>query len=124
MSFWFVGDEEPVDPRFREAGSATFLYFMAGAHCMREVRNRQQLPAEWLVPDHFVRSWPNGARAAGKLVKVGLWERIDGGYCFAWIRPQNTPAAIRANRAKELQKWERRQARKRRSALRTIPGGS
>ncbi len=120
-----MGDEEPDDRRFRQAGiAASGLYHMAGAQCMHEVRNRQRLPVEWLIPDHFVRSWPNGARAAGKLVEVGLWERVEGGYCFAWVRPQNTPAAVRAKRAKELLKWERKQARKRRSAFTTIPGGS
>jgi hypothetical protein len=127
VSFWFIGDEEPEDPRFRKAGLAAWgLYDAAGAQCMHEVHNQRErlLPAEWFVPDHFVRSWPNGARAASKLVQVGLWERGDGGYCFKWIRPQNTPDALRANRAKELRKWHEKQAKKRRDALQVIPGGS
>ena len=60
-----------------------------------------------------MRSWPNGARSAARLVQVGLWEHTDGGYFYAWIRKQNTPDAIRANRAKELRKWERKQTRNR-----------
>ena len=119
VSFWFTGDEEPKDQRFRDAGlAACGLYQMAGAQCMREVRNqREALPAKWFVPDHFVRSWPNGARVAARLVQVGLWERTDDGYFYAWIRQQNTPEALRDKRAKELQKWERKQTRKRASEL-------
>lgn len=132
MSFWFTGDEEPDDQRFRDAGlAACGLYQMAGAACMGKVRNqRTPLPARWFVPDHLVRSWPNGARSAARLVRVGLWERTDGGYFYVWIRKQNTPEALRANRAKELRKWERKQTRKRatelpavRPHLRGIAGG-
>jgi hypothetical protein len=124
VSFWFIGDEEVDDPRFYEAGlAARGLYYAAGGQCMREARGRP-LPAEWFIPDRWVRGWPNGQRTAGRLVQVGLWERVDGGYCFAWIRPQNTPAALKANRAKELRKWEQKQARKRRSGFQAIAGGS
>jgi hypothetical protein len=106
MSFWFTGDEEPEDPRFREAGvAACGLYHMSGAHCMRQVRNqRDVLPAEWFISDHWVRGWPNGPRTAGRLVQAGLWESVDGGYRFAWIRDQNTPAAVGRARARERDK--------------------
>jgi hypothetical protein len=40
-----------------------------------------------------VKGWPSGLRAAGRLVEVGLWERVQGGYRFVWIRDQNRPAA-------------------------------
>jgi hypothetical protein len=127
MTFWFIGDEEPEDARFRKAGlAACGLYFAAGAQCMHEVHNQPQrvLPTEWFVPDHLVRGWPNGARAAGKLVAVGLWERVDDGYYFRWIRRQNTPDALRATREMERKKWEKRAARERRRRFQTIPGGS
>jgi hypothetical protein len=127
VSFWFVGDEEPEDPRFREAGLSAFgLYFAAGAQCMHEVRNQRQrlLPAEWFIPDHFVRSWPNGARAAGRLVQVGLWERADDGYYFNWIRDQNKPDTLRARRAMEREKKDRARSAARRASLHVIPGGS
>jgi hypothetical protein len=124
MSFWFIGDEEVDDPRFCEAGmAARGLYYAAGGWCMHEARGRP-LPDEWFIPDRWVRGWHGGARAAGRLVRAGLWERGDGGYWFKWIRPQNTPDTVRAVRAKELRKWHEKQARRRRSAFNVIPGGS
>jgi hypothetical protein len=106
MSFWFVGDEEADDPRFLEAGmAASWLYTAAGSWCMREVRGRRNpLPAEWFIPTRWVRTWPNGARLAGRLVRVGLWERVADGYCFAWIRDQNKPDALRQQRKHEREK--------------------
>jgi len=110
MSFWFVGDEEPEDPRFRDAGiAASGLYNMAGARCMRQVRDRHEpLPAQWFVPDHWVKAWFSSpqlaGRAASRLVRAGLWERVDGGYGFAWLRDQNTPDAIRRTRKRERDK--------------------
>ena len=124
MSFWFIGDEECDDPRFHQAGAgACGLYFMAGSQCMRGVYKRD-LPAEWFVPDHWVRRWPNGARAAGRLVQVGLWERADGGYYYKWIRPQNTPDALRATREMERKKKDRARTAARRASFTVIPGAS
>jgi hypothetical protein len=128
MSFWFVGDEECDDPRFCEAGmSARGFYYAAGAWCMRQVRGAHgdPIPAEWFVPDRWVRGWSNGARMANALVRVGLWERLDGGYCFKWIREQNKPETLRAMRAMEREKKSRtRAAAARRPSFRMIPGGS
>jgi hypothetical protein len=112
MTFWLMGDEEPADDRFRAAGiAASGLYHMAGAQCMREVRNqRDPLPAQWFIPDHWVRGWPSGPRTASRLVQVGLWERVDGGYRFAWIRDQNTPAAVGRSRARYREKKRNQRA--------------
>ena len=119
MTFWQIGDEEPEDPRFVAAGpGACGLYHMAGAWCMRQVRYRPEIevPPEWFVPDRWVRGWPNGARLANRLVDVGLWARVRGGYHYAWIRPGNTADYVRDKRAGERRKWEAKQAKKRQAA--------
>ncbi len=107
MTFWNIGDEEPEDPRFIEAGpGACGLYFMAGASCMRRVRYRpeSEIPPEWFVPDTWVKGWPDGARLASRLVDVGLWHRVAGGYLYAWIQPRNTAEAVRGKRKRERAK--------------------
>lgn len=119
MTFWQIGDEEPEDPRFTDAGpGACGLYHMAGAWCMRQVRYRpeHEVPTEWLVPERYVKGWPNGARLANRLIDVGLWYRVRGGYHYAWIRPGNTAEYVRAKREAERRKWESKQARKRAEA--------
>ena len=98
MTFWNIGDEEHEDERFRAVPGGFGLYHGAGSYCLGQVRGRRiELPAEWFVPDHFVRGWDNGhgpAIAKG-LVSVGLWEQVRGGYRFAWIRDSNTPDRVR-----------------------------
>jgi hypothetical protein len=107
MTFWLIGDEEPEDSRFIAAGpGACGLYFMAGAHCMRQTRYRpeDEIPTEWFVSDQWVRGWPNGARLAQRLVENGLWARTPGGYLFDWIQERNTAEAVRVKREKERAK--------------------
>jgi hypothetical protein len=116
MTYWLIGDEEPEDHRFIQAGpGACGLYFMAGAWCMRQIRYRpeSEIPPEWFIPDHYVRSWPNGARLAARLVHTGLWVSVEGGYYFTWIQPDNTADHVRGERKRERDKWARRQAAKR-----------
>lgn len=116
MTFWQIGDEESEDPRFLTAGpGACGIYHMAGSWCMRQVRYRpeQEIPEEWFVPDRWVRGWPNGVRLANRLVEVGLWYRVVGGYGYAWLRSGNTAKYVRDRRAAERKKWEQKQARKR-----------
>lgn len=116
MTYWHIGDEEPEDPRFVTAGpGACGLYFMAGAWCLRQVRYRpeNEIPGEWLISDRWVRGWPNGVRLAGRLVDVGLWLRVQGGYEYGWLQQRNTADAVRTNRKKEREKWEAKAARKR-----------
>lgn len=116
MTFWEIGDEEPEDPRFVSAGpGACGLYFMAGAWCMRQVRYRpeNEIPDEWLIPDRWVRGWPNGVRLAGRLVDVGLWIQVDGGYRYGWLQPRNAAESVRTKRKKERDKWAAKAARRR-----------
>lgn len=115
MTFWQIGDEEPEDPRFIAAGpGACGLYHMAGAWCMRQVRYRpeSEIPREWIVPDRWVKGWPNGVRLANRLMTSGLWYRVHGGYGYAWIRPSNNTDYVREKRAAERRKWDAKQARK------------
>jgi len=103
VTYFNVGDEEHADPRFRAVPGGLGLYVGAGSWCMAQVRGqRVELPAEWFVPDHFVRSWDNGrgATIAKGLVRVSIFARVDdtgleSGYRFAWIRDNNTPDAVR-----------------------------
>lgn len=115
MAYWNTGDEDSDDSRFRAAGlSGCGMYVMAGSWCMGQVRGRfeEALPVEWFVPDHWVRGWDGGTRTATKLVKCGLWKRVEGGYLFAVIRPNNTPDAVR-----EVRKGARDRKRRQRSEL-------
>ena len=115
MTYWLTGSEELDDPRFRKAGPAAIgLYVWSGEWCMDQVRYRPaKIPAEWFIPDHWVRSWPNGARVAARLVSTGLWERVEGGYRFGWIRPENTADHVRAERKRKATEKARQRAEKR-----------
>jgi hypothetical protein len=111
MTFWNVGDEEHSDPRYEMAGAGSFeLYHKAGSWCMGQVRGRPEaeIPLEWFVPDSFVRSQQNGSRIAKRLVAVGMWERVDYGYRFAWIRDGNTTDYVRRRRKADREKPSRR----------------
>ena len=113
MTFWYIGDEEPDDPRFIQAGlAAPGLYHMTGAWYLRQVRYgpEREIPAEGFIPETWVRSWPNGIRLANRLVRVGLWIEVDGGYRYGWIRWQNAVDAVRIQRKRERDKWARKQA--------------
>ena len=81
------------------------LYTAAGSWCMSKIRGRHypSIPTEWFIPDEWVNGQTNGARIARRLVRNGIWERREGelGYRFAWIRPQNTPAAVLEHRARD-----------------------
>jgi hypothetical protein len=63
---------------------------------------RGELPAEWFIPDHFIRGWDDGRgpRIAKALERVGILARVDHGelergYRFVWIRECNTPETVR-----------------------------
>ncbi|WAJ43130.1 hypothetical protein OK015_18085 [Mycobacterium sp. Aquia_216] len=114
MTFWNVGDEEHSDPRFVRAGSGSFeLYHKAGSWCMGQIRGRpeEEIPVDWFVPDEFVRGQHNGTRLAKGLIAQGMWERVEHGYRFAWIREGNKPDAVRTIRKRERDKKPRQRAR-------------
>jgi hypothetical protein len=112
MTFWHTGDEEHEDPRFRAVPGGLGLYVTAGSWCMSRVRYRPEaeLPAEWFIPDEWVKGQPSGRRIAAGLERQCVWERLDGGYRYAWIRYQNTPDYVRRQRKREREKKAKRHA--------------
>lgn len=107
--FWFVGEEEHNDPRFSTASLG--LYVRAGSWCMHEVHNRRmELPPEWEVPAWVIKGW-GATRLANELIAQGIWERVPNGYVFDWIRPQNTPEALRQKRKGATNRQAVRRAR-------------
>ena len=114
MVFWNVGDEEHSDPRFIRAGEGSFeLYHKSGSWCLGQVRGRPEaeIPVEWFVPDEWVRGQRHGPRLAKGLVAQGLWERVEHGYRFAWIRAGNTADYVRRKRKQDREKPYRKRGR-------------
>ena len=69
MSWFKIDDGLHGHPKARAAGLAAMgLWAVAGAYSAA-------YNLEGHVPDHYVRSWPNGTKLAGILVQVGLWHR-------------------------------------------------
>jgi hypothetical protein len=128
MTFWLTGDEEPDDERFRAVPGGLGLYAGAGAWCMSKVRYRPEaeIPAEWFVPYHFIKWWPNGPRIAAGLERQSIWERARdadrNGYRFGWIRSQNTPDAVRRQRKHEREKKAKQRAMSPRESSACPPG--
>jgi hypothetical protein len=111
VTFWNVGDEEHSDPRFVRAGQGSFeLYHKAGSWCMGQVRGRPEaeIPIEWFIPDEWVKGQRNGPRIAKGLIAQGMWERVDYGYRFGWIRDGNTTDYVRKRRKTDREKPSRR----------------
>lgn len=106
MAWWYVGDEEADDERFRAVPGGLGLYVGAGSHCLRQIRYRPEaeIPPEWFIPDHWIKGWPNGSRIANALAREGLFVKMYGGFGFAWIREQNTADAVRRQRKRDREK--------------------
>ncbi|MCV7179536.1 hypothetical protein [Mycolicibacterium sphagni] len=119
MAFWFTGDGEHEDSRFIDGvpgglPAGLGLYTAAGSRCMYSIRYRREreIPAQWFIPDHWVRGQPNGVRIAKALARNGVLIRMDGGYGFGWIRPENTPDALKASRKLKAAKQAERRKRR------------
>ena len=68
------------------------------------------------VPDHMVRSLGTVAQAK-RLVEVGLWERVKGGYTFhEWDERQPRRADVEAERAAAKERMRVARERKRKAA--------
>jgi hypothetical protein len=127
MTYWHTGDEEHEDKRFcvEPGGMVTGLglYTLAGSYCMSRVRYRPkaEIPAEWFIPDEWVKGQRNGSRIAKALVQNGLFDRRPGGYGFAWIRDRNTPADVLRRREEERNKKRNRKAKDLRETFAVVP---
>lgn len=73
MAWFNVDDMLHGHPKTRRAGlPAMGLWTVSGSYC-------NQYLTEGYVPEWFVKSWPNGVKYAGELVKAGLWEATPKG---------------------------------------------
>lgn len=106
-----VSDTAADHPKLRAAGiAAAGLWTMAGSWSMNPAR----LTDGW-IPHHYVKSWPNGVRAARRLVEVGLWEEDERegvrGYQFHdWAEYQRQRAAFEDDKRKARERMARRRS--------------
>jgi hypothetical protein len=90
---WFkVDDSLAFHAKVVAAGNAPLgLWIRAGAWCAQQLTDGH-------VPAHMIRAFGTSGQAAA-LVKAGLWERTDDGYCFHdWLDYQPTAAEVQAER--------------------------
>ncbi|WP_139830455.1 hypothetical protein [Mycobacterium paraense] len=115
MTFWFTGEEEH---QVFTTTSSLGLYTRAGSWCMAQIRYRPEaeIPAEWFIPDWLVKGW-GAVRQANELVAQGMWEPLEGGWRYVWIRPENTPNAVRQKRKREREKKSRKREKVRANLL-------
>lgn len=101
-----VADTAPEHPKLRAAGlPAAGLWALAGAYSMRELTDG------W-VPGYWVATWPQGARHAAALIRVGLWhpQARHGlpGYAFHdWDGYQRAAEKIRQDRISARERAEK-----------------
>lgn len=102
---WFVIDDTfAFHPKVVAAGNAITLWVRAGAWCAQQLTDGH-------VPAYMISSL-GSKRDAGKLVEVGLWERVDDGYVFHdWSSYQQSRAEVERKRrqnADRVAKWRKR----------------
>jgi hypothetical protein len=102
MPFFLIGDEEPDDPIMHDAGLDGFgLFCAAGAFCMHHL-------TEGFVPSYYIANWQGGRKAAAKLVKLGIWGRVDGGYHFVEWKQRSKEQVLAAREAARLRQQRAR----------------
>lgn len=112
MAWYKVDDQLHSHPKARRAGlEAMGLWTLAGSHCMSYL-------TDGFVEEWFVDSWPHGRDLAARLVTVGLWLVVEGGWQFHdWEKYQPTRASVRADRDAAAERMRSVRAnRKQRSA--------
>ena len=103
---WFVIDDTfAFHPKVVAAGNALTLWVRAGAWCAQQLTDGH-------VPSHMIPALGT-KRDAGKLVEVGLWERVEDGYVFHdWSSYQQSREEVERKRrqsADRVAKWRKRQ---------------
>lgn len=109
---WFkVDDNLAFHHKVIAAGNAAIgLWARAGSFSMQQL-------TDGFIPDHVIPSLGKKAEAT-RLVQVGLWERVDGGYRFhQWSERQPSKQQVEAERlaARERQQRAREAAAARRN---------
>lgn len=103
---WFkIDDNMAFHHKIIAAGNAAVgLWARAGAACAQQL-------TDGFVPDHLAETLGTKAQAA-RLVSVGLWVRVEGGYRFhEWQDRNPTRAEVEAERAataKRVRQWRDR----------------
>ena len=106
MAWYKVDDQLHSHPKARRAGlEAMGLWTLAGSHCMSYL-------TDGFVEEWFIDSWPHGRDLASRLVAVGLWLVVDGGWQFHdWEKYQPTKVSVQSDRAAAAERKRRQRAR-------------
>lgn len=108
---WFrVDDNLAFHHKVVAAGNpAIGLWARAGALCAQQL-------TDGFVPDHMIPALGTVAQAR-KLVQVGLWTRMEGGYAFhEWEERQPRKADVEAERAAAKERMRLAREKKRKAA--------
>ena len=108
---WFrVDDNLAFHHKVVAAGNpAIGLWARAGSLCAQQL-------TDGFVPDHMIAALGTVAQAK-RLVQVGLWERVDGGYTFhEWDERQPSKADVEAERAAAKERMRLAREKKRKAA--------
>lgn len=107
---WFkVDDNLGFHHKVIAAGNAAMgLWVRAGSVCAQQL-------TDGFVPDHMVSTLGTVTQAT-KLVEVGLWDRVPGGFSFhGWDERQPSRADVEAERAAAAERMRAYRKRKRKS---------
>src|SRR5690606_39065241 len=111
---WFkVDDNLAFHHKVIAAGNpAIGLWVRAGSMCAQQL-------TDGFVPDHMILALGTPAQAK-RLVTVGLWDRVKGGYTFhGWTERQPSKASVEAERAAAADRM--RLARERKKGVSQTP---
>jgi len=111
---WFkVDDNLAFHHKVVAAGNpAMGLWVRAGALCAQQL-------TDGFIPDHMITAL-DGRRHAHRLVEVGLWRIVEGGYEFhEWTDRQPTRESVEADREAARQRMSARRASRRSSGERS-----
>lgn len=104
---WFkVDDNLAFHHKVVAAGNpAIGLWARAGSLCAQQL-------TDGFIPDHMIVAMGTPAQAK-KLVQVGLWDRVRGGYKFhGWDERQPSKASVEAERAAAQERMKAYRAKK------------
>jgi hypothetical protein len=113
---WFkVDDNLAFHHKVIAAGNpALGLWVRAGSACAQQL-------TDGFVPDHLANVLGTLAQAE-RLVKVGLWDRVEGGYKFhGWSERQPSKASVEAERAAAADRMREHRARRKRTTQKALP---